>query len=160
MTCHEIRKNEFDLDPFKVAASLVCHPDPTLGYRISLDGKAVTYIPDHEPALCQTNGSWPSSAWISGYDLAVDADLLIHDAQFSDEEYAECVGYGHSSYRHAFEFASLANVGELVPFHHDPSHDDATLDSLFHKSIQRFKPTFRVSKGYEGAVFELGSDRL
>ena len=157
VTCHEVQQDEFGLGPFKVKASLVCHPDPTLGYRVSLDGYTVAYLPDHEPALCQTNGNWPSSAWISGYDLALDADLLFQDAQFSDEEYAKCVGYGHSSYLHAFEFASLANVSELVPIHHDPSHDDATLDGLFEDSIQRFKPSFRVSKGFEGAVFELGS---
>ena len=157
VTCHEIREDHFDFGPFQVAASLVCHPDPTLGYRIALEGNAVTYIPDHEPALCQTNSSWPSCAWISGFDLALDTDLLLHDAQFSDKEYAECVGYGHSSYRHAFEFASLANVSELVPIHHDPSHDDVTLDGLFEESMQRFKPSFRVSKGLEGAVFELGS---
>lgn len=157
VTCHEIRQKRFNLGPFEIETSLVCHPDPTLGYRISLDGRTVSYIPDHEPALCQTKGRWPGRAWISGYDLALNADLLFHDAQYSDEEYARFIGYGHSSYRHAFEFASLTNVRELVPFHHDPSHDDATLDRLFEESVRRFKPPFAVSKGCEGAVFKIGA---
>lgn len=156
VTCHESPAGGFQVGPFSIRTSLVCHPDATLGYRINLDCLAFTYIPDHEPALCQTNGVWPHTNWISGHELALNADLLVHDTQYSDEEYARCVGYGHSSYRHAFEFAAIANVSELVPFHHDPSHDDQALDRLFDKSILRFKPGFKVSKGYEGAVFELG----
>ncbi|MGH1481716.1 MAG: MBL fold metallo-hydrolase [Geminicoccales bacterium] len=156
VTCHESPTGEFEVGPFSIRASLVCHPDATLGYRISLDGRAVAYIPDHEPALCQTNGAWLEASWISGHELALNVDLLLHDAQYSEEEYASCVGYGHSSYRHAFDFAAIANVSELVPFHHDPSHDDRALDRLFDESMLRFKPDFKVSKGYEGAVFELG----
>src|SRR6185369_17828988 len=112
---------------------------------------------DHEPALGMRKGRWPAPDWISGYDLAVNADLLIHDAQYTDEEYENCVGWGHSSYRHAFAFAALAGVKRLVPFHHDPSHDDATLDRLLADAVAAFRPTFPVSPGQEGAVFEVGT---
>ncbi len=155
VTCHEVPMDTFHVNQFKIDASLVCHPDPTLGYRIGLDDHVIAYIPDHEPALCQTTGAWPDAAWISGYELAREADLLIHDAQYSDQDYAQHIGYGHSSYRHAFEFASLTDASVLVPFHHDPSYDDATLDRLLSQSLDRFKPSFRVSKGLEGAVFKL-----
>ncbi len=66
------------------------------------------------------------------------------------------IGWGHSTYRHAFEFAARAGVKELVPFHHDPSHDDETLDRLLGDAVQRFKPKYVVSEGCEGAVFEVG----
>lgn len=155
VTCHEVPPNEFVIGPFAINASLVCHPDPTLGYRIHHDGRILAYIPDHEPALCQANGVWPSSEWISGFDLAFKADLLIHDSQYREGDYADRAGYGHSSYRHAFEFASLSEVSVLVPFHHDPAHDDETLDRLHTQSVQHFTPSFRVSKGLEGAVFKL-----
>ena len=155
VTCHECPSEAFDIGPFSIRASLVCHPDPTLGYRISHHGHVLTYIPDHEPALCMTRRHWPGTDWISGYELALNADLLLHDAQYSDKEYAERVGFGHSSYRDAFDFASITNISELVPFHHDPLHDDKTLDDLFDQSKRRFSPEFRVSKGHEGAVFTL-----
>ena len=90
----------------------------------------MVYLPDHEPALGLPNGRWPAPDWISGYDLAFTADLLIYDAQYTDEEYASCVGWGHSTYRHAFEFAAQVGAKPLVPFHHDPSHDDDMLDRL------------------------------
>ena len=69
--------------------------------------------------------------WTSGFDLVSGADLLIHDAQYADHEYADHVGWGHSSIGHAIALADQAGVGHLVAFHHDPAHDDATLDRLY-----------------------------
>ena len=60
-------------------------------------------------------------------DLAVGVDLLIHDAQYTDEEYERYLGWGHSTYRYAFEFAAQVGAKQIVPFHHDPSHDDRCL---------------------------------
>jgi ribonuclease BN (tRNA processing enzyme) len=102
-------------------------------------------------------GRWPSSDWISGYDIAMDADLLIHDAQYTDEEYGRCIGWGHSTYRHAFEFAARVGAKRIVPFHHDPSHDDETLDRLLDHALAAFKCPCAVSPGREGTTFELGS---
>jgi phosphoribosyl 1,2-cyclic phosphodiesterase len=105
-------------------AALVCHPGPTVGYRVtSDDGSSVAYLSDHEPAL----GSRPFPShrqWTSGSDLAADADLLIHDAQYSEEEYGERIGWGHSSLEDAVRFADLVGARRLVAFHHDPAHDD------------------------------------
>ena len=107
--------------------------------------------------MCVADGQWLAPEWTSGYELAAGADLLIHDAQFTDQEYACCVGWGHSAYRHTFEFAARVGAKEVVLFHHDPSHDDNTLERLLDDAVRRFKPAFRVSGGREGAVFELGS---
>ena len=120
-------------------------------------GATAVYLPDHEPALGLKDGRWLEPEWISGYDLAVGADLLIHDAQYTDEEYAGCVGWGHSTYRHAFEFAARVGAKEVVLFHHDPSHDDEMLERLLEDAVRRFKPAFRVSGGCEGGVYEVGS---
>jgi phosphoribosyl 1,2-cyclic phosphodiesterase len=159
VACHEVPRAPFEIGPFRVRASLVCHPNPTVGYRLEERGRSLAYLPDHEPALGLRDGRWLEPAWSSGYDLAAGADLLIHDAQYTDEEYARCVGWGHSTYRHAFEFAAYVGAKELVPFHHDPSHDDATLDRLLEEAVRRFKPVYWVSGGCEGTVFEMGSTR-
>lgn len=105
--------------------------------------------------MCE--GRWPDPAWISGFELALNAGLLFYVAQFTDEEHGLRIGYGHSSYRHALEFAALAKVREIVSFHHDPSHDNTTLDRLLADSVQKLKPACKVSPGREGAVFELKS---
>jgi phosphoribosyl 1,2-cyclic phosphodiesterase len=155
LTCHEVPRASFEIGPFRIRTALVCHPNPTVGYRIEEQGRSAVYLPDHETALGLEDGEWLEPEWISGYELAADADLLIHDAQFTDAEYACCVGWGHSAYRHAFEFAARVGAKEVVLFHHDPAHDDDTLDRLLADAIRRFKPAFRVSGGREGAVFEV-----
>jgi phosphoribosyl 1,2-cyclic phosphodiesterase len=157
ITCHEVPRPAFTIGAFRIETALVCHPNPTVGYRIEEQGRIIAYLPDHEPALCVGNGQWLEPEWTSGHELAAGADLLIHDAQFTDEEYARCVGWGHSAYRHAFEFAARVGAKEVVLFHHDPSHDDNTLEHLLDDAVRQFKPRFRVTGGREGAVFELGA---
>jgi phosphoribosyl 1,2-cyclic phosphodiesterase len=156
VACHQVPRPPFDIGPFHIETSLVCHPGPTVGYRVEGDGGVVAYMCDHEPALCLHSGRWPGREWISGFDLAVGVDLLIHDAQYTDEEYERYLGWGHSTYRHAFEFAAQVGAKQIVPFHHDPSHDDEMLDRLHENAVRRIKPDFAVSHGREGAVFDVG----
>lgn len=126
----DIPMKPFEIGAFNIHATYICHPGPTLGFRIEHNGKVLAYIPDHEPALA--NRDFPGDPkWTSGYELARDADLLIHDAQFSDHEYNHRRGWGHSSYSHVLGFAGLANARKLALFHHDPSHDDARLEEMY-----------------------------
>src|SRR5262249_36281029 len=77
---HDVPGEPFDVGPFRVTAAAVLHPGPTVGYRIEEAGAILAYLPDHEPAL---GGTPFERRWTSGFDLAADADLLIHDAQYS-----------------------------------------------------------------------------
>ena len=95
----------------------------------------MTYLPDHEPALgsalsANGNGGSPTGEWTSGHDLSRDTDLLIHDAQYTADEYDQRVGWGHSQIGDAVALAALAGAKRLVTFHHDPAHDDAELDQM------------------------------
>lgn len=145
---------DFVIGPFRVRAALVCHPGPTVGYRVTADSATLAYLPDHEPALGVPCFPLPGE-WTSGFSIARGVDLLIHDAQYTPEEYAARVGWGHSSWRQAFAFAALAGARHLVPFHHDPAHSDAYLDTVFAVAVACEKPAFRVTPGREGAVFPL-----
>ena len=92
--------------------------------------------------------------WLSGYEVARGVDLLIHDAQYTDEEYPEKVGWGHSSITHAIQFAMACNVKRLVAFHHDPDHSDDMLDRLCSGLAQQELP-FEFKPGWEGETFTL-----
>jgi len=152
---HEVPGDDFDIGEFHISSALVCHPDPTVGYRIEAPGATLAYLPDHEPALGARK--FPLSAdWTSGYKLAAGSDVLIHDAQFTEDEYKTRMGWGHSSLKHAFEFATLAGAKSFVPFHHDPSHTDDALDDLIKDSVHLGQPGFSVLPGIEGATFEPG----
>lgn len=151
---HEVPNEEICIDDFNITSSLVCHPDPTVGFRIEADGSALAYLPDHEPALGARD--FPIRAdWVSGSALAQDVDLLIHDSQYTESQYADRIGWGHSSLPQALAFAKLTRARGLVPFHHDPSHSDQDLDRLYTELLARTKPSFRVIPGMEGMTFDL-----
>jgi len=155
MELHELASEEFEIGNFQVCSALVCHPNPTVGYRIMSDGSALTYLPDHEPAMGLMR-SYLSPDWTSGFSLAAETDLLIHDAQYTAEEYARCVGWGHSSMQQAFDYAAFAGARHFVPFHHDPAHSDDELDRLFAAARDTLKPPFPVTPATEGATFQIG----
>lgn len=121
--------DEWQVGPARVRASIVTHRGITLGYRITEGDTSVCYLSDHEPALGANLGGC-DPGWISGMGLAAGASLLIHDGQYTPEEYPTHVGWGHSSIADAVTFGLIAEVGRLVLSHHDPAHDDAMLDAV------------------------------
>lgn len=153
---HEVPCDEVAIGEFRVSSALVCHPGPTVGYRIvDNKGSVLTYLPDHEPALgAQTFPSLPRE-WTSGGALAANADLLIHDSQYDTRQYRAKVGWGHSSFAQTLGFGTLSAVKHLIPFHHDPSHTDADLDRLIDEAVAVARPAYRVTPGREGAMFEI-----
>lgn len=153
---HEVPCDDVDIGEFRVTTALVCHPGPTVGYRVtSPKGRVLTYLPDHEPALGVLRFPSLPRQWTSGAMLAENSDLLIHDSQYTNAEYATRFGWGHSTVEHMLEFAKLAEVRKLVPFHHDPEHSDVILDQMFDEAIQKANPPYQVIPGFEGATFEV-----
>lgn len=120
---------EWEIGSALVQSAPVVHRGPTLGLRITDGADSVCYIPDHEPALGMPLGGLETE-WISGFGLARHASLLIHDCQYFDEEYPHHIGWGHSAMSDALTFAARTEAERVLLFHHDPMHDDATLDRL------------------------------
>jgi phosphoribosyl 1,2-cyclic phosphodiesterase len=152
---HQVPCGEVDIGEFRVCSALVCHPGPTVGYRITAPEGVLTYLPDHEPALAALTFPSLPREWTSGATLASGADLLIHDGQYSAKEYGCHCGWGHSSLEQAMDFGALAEVRHLVPFHHDPAHTDIDLDLLVAEAIEAARPPYLVSPGMEGVTFNL-----
>jgi len=151
---HEVDRSEFEIGPFRVQSQYVIHPGPTVGFRINDGEKTFTYIPDHEPAL-GIHGIVSDQKWISGFDLASNADLLIHDAQYTTAEYKERTGWGHSSMDDALRFASIACVKNLLMAHHDPNHTDTFLGELLTELKMRNNYSFHFDLAEEGMIIEL-----
>ena len=154
LSLHDVPLERFEIGRLRIAAALVCHPGPTVGYRITEDSTSIAYLPDHEPALGARH--FPAeSDWTSGFELAAGVDLLIHDAQYSDAEYPERVGWGHSALSQTLRFAAAAGVKRLVTFHHDPGHDDRVLDRLVEEASTSGDLPFQLLPGTEGSSFDL-----
>lgn len=148
---HEIGNSHFETGPFQVQSSYIIHPGPTVGYRITGENAVFTFIPDHEPALGH-KGIIKEQKWVSGFDLAQGADILLHDSQFTQEEYLPRRGWGHSTITDACLFASMTEVKKVLLSHHDPSHSDAFLDEMlatFKKGAGNIPPATLAKEGME-----------
>lgn len=117
------------------------HPDNATGYRIEYGGKSVAYITDTEHKV----GSSDQNV----LTLAKNADVMIYDATYTDDEYTAHAGWGHSTWQEALRLADRSGVGTVVAFHHDPSHDDRFLDSIAARAQQARPGTLIAAEGLE-----------
>jgi len=124
----------------KLEASKHSHRGDAYGYRIEEGGKTLVYCTDVE----HKNGIDPSVV-----ALAKNADLLIHDAQYTPDELKVKRGWGHSSWEQAIEVAERAEVKKLALFHHDPEHNDTFLSNMETECRKRFADLFLAREGDE-----------
>lgn len=167
MRFQAIDEGTFAIGGCTVTAMLVNHPSFAFGYRITENGKSVVYISDNEPfdpalarkfrnveqriidAYERSTGD-PNQRL---YDFVSGADLLIHDATYTPEEYHDRNGWGHSHYLFTLKVAAEGNVKKLVLFHHDPSHSDADMDAIVARcgmEHRRCRYTFELLTAMEG----------
>jgi phosphoribosyl 1,2-cyclic phosphodiesterase len=166
LPCHVDFRNcpvsEWRIGPALLRAEAVTHRGPTLGFRIEDAGTTLCYLPDHEPALVGPIDGLEEE-WLSGYALAREADVLIHDAQYRDDEYPSHLGWGHSAVSHALDFASRCEAKRALLFHHDPFHTDSDLDGILDDTRERWgerghdPATLELAR--EEAIIEVGSAR-
>ncbi len=144
----ELKESQFEVDNVKIHAKYLNHPIMILGYKFQIGNKTIVYATDtapwynvfkmkddydpDDPDIIQTDEVIAEEnekviKWFEG------ADLLIHDAQYTDEEYASKVSWGHTSMEYATKAALKANVKCLAYFHHDPARIDKELDELVAK---------------------------
>jgi len=127
-----------------LSSCYVNHPSFALGYRLDAGGRSLVYISDNEPFDREVAKSLRNVEKVivdkyvamKGdpnqriFDFARGADILIHDATFTPEEYVDHVGWGHSHYLFCLEIAAKARAKKLILFHHDQSHDDEKIDNI------------------------------
>jgi phosphoribosyl 1,2-cyclic phosphodiesterase len=128
VTYRDLGQGRFELGGHAVRTMLLTHPGNCLGYRLEHGQRAICYITDNELY-------WPDSPFYSEEyvdrltDFTRAADVLITDCAYTDEEYVQRVGYGHSSVSRVADLAARADVKTLYLFHHDPDHTDAIIDA-------------------------------
>ena len=130
-------------DGIKIETALLNHPGEAVGYRVNWYGYAAAYVTDTE--------HFPEGLDENVLFLARNADVLIYDATYTDDEYysekTSKVGWGHSTWQEAVKVAKAANVKRLVIFHHDPLHNDDFLDQVGEQVAQRFPNSLMAREG-------------
>jgi len=117
------------------------HPGGATGYRLEYDGRAIAYVTDTEHR--------PGELDRHVINLAHRADLLIYDCNYTDEEFAAHVGWGHSTWQEGVRIAEAAGAKRLAVFHHDPDHDDAFLDAVSAQATARHSGAIVAAEGLE-----------
>jgi phosphoribosyl 1,2-cyclic phosphodiesterase len=162
-----IGEEEFTIFGARVRTIYVNHPGFTVGYRIDYKGKSIVYVSDNEPFDKQSatgltnfepvvlkkflnqNGD-PNQRLV---DFAKGADIFIHDATYTPEEYVEKVGWGHSHYLYTLNLANDAGVKHCILFHHEPNRTDDQVDRILEKcrnEIAHKKFAFDCTAAFEG----------
>jgi phosphoribosyl 1,2-cyclic phosphodiesterase len=142
----------FEVGGLRITPHLLMHPIPTFGYRIDEGATRFAFATDNEIAMFaqEQNGTLKDLAeWCRG------ADLLVHDAQYSREEYKTHAGFGHSTFEEALSLAEHAGVHQLAFFHHDPAHSDTDIDALIEEALGNH----RQSGGSEVVTFPAAEDQ-
>ena len=153
---HDLVEGAFEIEDIKVSARYLNHPALTLGYRMQVDDATLVYACDHEPyarMLAVGDGE------MTGQDLQhaefiEGADLLIHDAQYTAEEYPEKVGWGHSPVEYVVKLAQYARVKRVALTHHDPLRDDDAIERMI-ATVRRYSSPVDVFAAFEGQVVEV-----
>ena len=144
---------DFSAGGIEVKARPVPHIGHTLGYRIEADGRSVAYISDHQAPLDRRTVDKQV------LDLCDGADLVIHDAQYTDDEFVTMAGWGHSTEAYAVRVASEAGARRLILFHHDPAHSDKEVDRMLdHARRVASGSQVEVKAAFEGMSITLGKD--
>ena len=162
---HDLVEGALELDDVHVTTRYLNHPALTLGYQLEVDGATVVYATDHEPHSRRSAEGNPEP--FAGQDsrhaeFLADADLVIHDAQYTAAEYPSKIGWGHSTVEYVVAAAASAGVRRLALFHHDPTRDDDAIDRLVAGARdQAVKAGGRteVFAAAEGMLLELHGDR-
>jgi CheY-like chemotaxis protein/phosphoribosyl 1,2-cyclic phosphodiesterase len=139
---HELTEGMFDVDGIRVTTRYLNHPAPALGYRLETSGVVLVYATDHEPHSRHHPAAGGEVARVHREDerhieFLADADLLIHDATYTLEEYPDKLSWGHTPAEWAVDFAAAARARRLALFHHEPSRTDRELDALLARCRRR-----------------------
>ncbi|HUN66210.1 MAG TPA: MBL fold metallo-hydrolase [Bacteroidota bacterium] len=168
----KVGEEEFSLGDARIQTLYVNHPTFAIGYRITHRGKTVVYISDNEPFDRRVAQSLRNvdkqivDLYLRStddpnkrvYDFVRNADVLIHDATYTPEEYVDRVGWGHSHYLFTLNVAAQGKVKQLVLFHHDPSHNDEKIDDILKKcrnEIRTRRYPFECIAAIEGMEIKL-----
>jgi phosphoribosyl 1,2-cyclic phosphodiesterase len=142
--------DSFEAGGVKVTTHTMHHPIATFGYRLEDDGKVFVFATDQEPytdpgeldrkVLKMKAENRPAeeieALWPNRYiDWCRNADLLVHDAQYSAHEYSHHRGWGHSSFDYALLVARQAAARQLAFFHHDPMHSDHEVEAMVEDAL-------------------------
>ena len=167
ITFQELGEGTYEIGGARIIAQYLHHPTMTLGYRLEAEGAALVYACDHEPFSETLWRDHPERSHAESIVHEGDrrharfmagADMVIHDAQYTPEEFLSKKNWGHSTYEYAVGLAAAAEVRNLVLTHHDPTHGDAFVEEIAMRArgyAANLGSAMRVCCAHEGLELSL-----
>jgi ribonuclease BN (tRNA processing enzyme) len=159
--CHHIKGDEATFlreHGLNISRIAINHPGGGYGYRIENGGDSAVYVTDNELGAPHDNNTTDFDGFV---EFCKDAGVLIHDAQYVEEDMPQKRGWGHSLVSQACELALASEVKHLILFHHDPDRTDNELDSIQEDARLRLKKNnhlIQCTAAFEGLTLALGKD--
>ncbi len=135
---------DFYINNIKIRTISLNHPDGAVGYRVESNKKSICYITDHEHDIKNKNQML--------LDFLRNADALIYDSTYDDNNFKNFIGWGHSTWQEATRLAKECNIKKLFIFHHDPDNDDNKMEQI-ENICKKMDNNFIVAK--EGMLFNI-----
>jgi phosphoribosyl 1,2-cyclic phosphodiesterase len=142
-------KNTLKIGPIRIQTMEMNHPNYTQGLRFNEGGKSMVFMTDNELFYPKSKPKYRRFV-----KFARGADLLIHDAAYSDEIYPKKIGWGHSTYSQVLQLARDSGVKHVVFTHHDPPTSDDFIDEIV-KKYRKAHPRFQIEAAADGKSFKL-----
>jgi len=166
----ELKEMDFHIGKVKVRAKFANHPGICAGYRLFTSSGSLVFLPDNEPydlKLISREGvkadkarQFAAAERARMVDFLRDCDVALLDAQYTDEEYPQRIGWGHGSLSSVVSLALEADVRKLLLFHHDPNHDDDLVDQMVKRAqvqVAESGKQMQVEAAREGSEIILGA---
>jgi len=132
----------FDLgNDILISTGKLNHPNGACGYRIEYEGKAI--------AICTDTEHYDDRIDENVVALAKDADIMVYDSAYTNEEYPKFKGWGHSTWQEAIKVAEVAGVKQTFLFHHEPAHNDEKMDQIAKEAAKERKGVRPAVEGEE-----------
>jgi ribonuclease BN (tRNA processing enzyme) len=150
----ELEAGRHVIEEFDVTAVEIPHKGGrTFGFRISDGASSLAYLSDHHPIQLGPGPEGHGEYHEAAYALCEGVDLMIHDAQYTVEEFPSRASFGHSTIDYAVGLAQVCKAKRLLLFHHDPRRTDAELDEI----LGELDDGLCVEAAREGQTYELGT---
>lgn len=137
----ELKSNVFFIDDVKITTTHLLHPGLSLGFRLEYQGHVVAYVTDNEIIADFNSGRYN---WDNIGTIIKDADILIHDGQYTSTEYQNKVGWGHSDILRVVDISNTYGVKSLYLFHHDPTHTDKDIKLMLNQARKSSETDMRI----------------
>ncbi|MDP6786481.1 MAG: response regulator [Rhodospirillales bacterium] len=153
----DLREQTVEFGDIVVKTMLLSHPGYCLGYRVEYKGRSICYITDNELYL-ESDPSYNPTFVRKLKHFVEGTDVLITDTTYTDEEYQDKIGWGHSSVGQVVDLADDAKVKTLYLFHHDPDQSDDDIDAKWKAAVGQLgkrKSSTRCVAPAEGQRFKI-----